>query len=631
MPPIVGNTLGGTGTVTLNGQGTTMSFSGDLAVSSFNVSNLGYGSGTLNILGGAQLTNQNSIVDGPINAAPAGSVTVSGADADGNPSTWRTQGNLTIGQNGAANVELDSGALAVVEENLILGQNIYPAYTVNFGKAYGTLTVTGQGTIFSQQGSVTTIGVAGTGSVNVLNGGLANFSSPVVTLGQNSPSGSSGNVGGTGFLTVGYQFENSIGTKVNLNSLIVGNGGTGYLQIYNGATVVSDSSSLIVGNQYGSSGTVTLQGPLAQLTLNPGATVTVGMQGSGFFNVSNNALFDVDNFVLGEVELSPGTATVTGTGTSGSATLLYDDTLIVGDNGEGNLNISAGGAVEPSGAGAGNVFVARQSTGIGSIIVQGSNSYFQANTMVVGGPRPGPGLSGGGGSFELLTGATAYVSTTVTVGNAGELDAAGTLIEIGGITIPAFNGGGLTIGSASSLAVANQILVNPGGTLQGGSNLLTTLIYGDVLNNGGKVSPGDPVTLGIYGDYEQTGGELDLQFDGTAAGDFDQIDATGSIDITGGTIDLDFIDGYAPQAGDIFDFLDAPGGESVSGATFDVNGLEPGFEYITQIDPQTGAFELYAVNNGVAIPEPCGAALMGSAMGLLALRRRRTFDPVVML
>jgi T5SS/PEP-CTERM-associated repeat protein len=620
--PIAGNTLGGTGTITLNGQGTTMALSGDLTVGSFNVPNLGYGSGTLNILGGAQMTNQNAVVEGPIANAPAGSVTVSGTDADGNPSTWRTQGNLTIGQNGAGNVELDSGALVVVEDNLIMGQNIYPTYTVNFGQAYGTLYVTGQGTIFSQQGSVTTIGVAGVGSVNVVNGGLANFSSLNVTLGQNSPSPSTGNRGGTGFLTVGYQFENSIGTRVNLNSLIVGNGGTGYLQIYNGATVVSDSNSLIVANQYGSSGTVTLQGSGSTLTLNSGATVTVGMGGNGEFNVTNAAQFDAGNIVLGEADLlSTGTVNVTGTGAAGSATLLYDNSLIVGDDGTGNLNIAAGGEVAASGTGTGNVLVGNQPDAIGNIVAQGSTSYFMANSMVVGGP--GAALSSGAGSFELITGASAEVLTTVTVGADGELDVAGTLIEVGGITVPAYNGGGLTIGSGSSLAAANQILVNPGGTLQGGGKLLTNQIYGDVLNNGGKVSLGDPLTLGIYGDYDQTSGELDLQFDGTAAGDFDQIDATGLIDITGGTIDLEFIDGYAPQAGDTFDFLDAPGGESVSGVTFEVNGLEPGFEYTTQIDPQTGAFELVALNNAIAIPEPSGAALVGSGLGLLALRRRR--------
>ena len=438
-----------------------------------------------------------------------------------------------------------------------------------------------------------------------------------MTLGQNSATSTL--AAGSGQLDVGSLLDSSpSGSMVTLNSIVVGDAGVGTLEIGMGATLASHSSSLVVGNQFGSNGTVTMNGPLSQFLLNSGATVDVGLHGTGVFTIQNNATFDADNFMVGAGTGSEGTANVTGTGAAVSAELLYDDNLVVGGQGSGNLVVTMGGFVAPSGTGVGNVTVG--GSYYGTLSVRDDATLFEANNMIVGGPSAFLG-----GSVKLANGATMEVANMVTIGPGGSIDVAGDFVEVPNLgQIPIYNGGGLTIGSTSTLAADNQILVNPGGILSAGHSFLTTEAYGELVNNGGTILIGDPVSFGIYGDYDQISGELDLEFDGES--NFDQIDATGGIDITGGTIDLDFDDGFAPKAGDTFDLLDGtPGDVDVSGVTFKINGLEPGFDYQTMIDPQTGAYELYAVNDGVAIPEPA-SALLGLGLGLLALAKRRTRD-----
>jgi PEP-CTERM motif len=159
------------------------------------------------------------------------------------------------------------------------------------------------------------------------------------------------------------------------------------------------------------------------------------------------------------------------------------------------------------------------------------------------------------------------------------------------------------------------------------------------------VAPGDPETFNISGNYAQAAGTLDLQLDGTKAGQFDTLALGGSAKITGGTIVLDFADGFAPKAGETFDLISAADGVTLSNTTLVVEGRAPSWQYSTS--EANGELALTALNTGVSsgstgggggvtggggsgatVPEPSTLALL--AAGLLGLgcasrssRRRR--------
>jgi uncharacterized protein (TIGR03437 family) len=122
-------------------------------------------------------------------------------------------------------------------------------------------------------------------------------------------------------------------------------------------------------------------------------------------------------------------------------------------------------------------------------------------------------------------------------------------------------------------------------------------VNGSVVNEGGTVRL-DPTTLNITQDFQQSSGTLDLQIQGTQSGEYDQITAGGSIQITGGTVEFDFINGFAPGSGDKFNLLSAPGGISTSGASLTTTGLASGFNYTTSAS--SGQFDLAATNSGMA-------------------------------
>lgn len=106
---------------------------------------------------------------------------------------------------------------------------------------------------------------------------------------------------------------------------------------------------------------------------------------------------------------------------------------------------------------------------------------------------------------------------------AGTTDVAGTLISAGGVSIN-------------------------GGTLSGSGT-----IDGNVVNNA-IVSPGDPATLTIVGDYTQSANGT-LVIDIASATDYSVLKVTG-IATLDGAIDFNFLNGYSPGAGTEFTFLD---------------------------------------------------------------------------
>ena len=173
--------------------------------------------------------------------------------------------------------------------------------------------------------------------------------------------------------------------------------------------------------------------------------------------------------------------------------------------------------------------------------------------------------------------------------------------------------------------------INPGSTLSGSGLIVGNLLVAGEsqtdFGDGGRVLPGSsPGTLSVSGDFVlERGANLVVEVAGTEPGRFDVLHVLGDATFeVGGRIELRFIDGFAPVAGEAFFFLDV---ETMTLApelsSFSVSGLMPGFQFDTGFDA-LGRFGFLALNDGIStVPEPHSLLLLLSAAACCLRGRRR--------
>ena len=158
-----------------------------------------------------------------------------------------------------------------------------------------------------------------------------------------------GSFSNTGTSTLG-RYANALGTlNVDVgsftsgnssgDSLIVGQEGSGVLNISNGGTI--SAGKLYAGYSSGGAGTITVDGSGSMLTTS-GSTFVLGRSSSsGTLSITaGGQVSSAGTAYLGNVSSSTGSATVDGTGS------LWDAaTLLVGKEGQGTLTILDGGLV----------------------------------------------------------------------------------------------------------------------------------------------------------------------------------------------------------------------------------------------------------------------------------------------
>ena len=177
--------------------------------------------------------------------------------------------------------------------------------------------------------------------------------------------------------------------------------------------------------------------------------------------------------------------------------------------------------------------------------------------------------------------------------------------------------------NANSLEIAGTIILDPGGQittssfdLAGGTLVGEGTVIADTFRNDGTVSPGQsPGMLNIDAPYNQgAGGRFLVELGGLIAEDEYDVLVIQDIASLGGTLEVVFIDGFAPGLGNHFDVMVV---ESFVGS-FDTTIFPAEYDFALSLVGSDTTLRLTTT----ATPEPATMALLALG-GLVLIRRRR--------
>lgn len=556
-----------------------------------------------------------SLMAGFLDISAGGALSVNGQlTLDGNGGGHWQGANTTIKSNGVMFVGSTTGSFSLAIDN---GATVETA-SVTIGRQQGStgnVNLSGAGTLWHVQAIGLAVGRTGTGKFDISdNAHLLLDPGTVFAIGFDS--GSHGNmtldgngsvIDATGALVSLGKSGGSVGSLVLTNqaslllgqSTFIGDGGNGTLSVGSGShvTLSGDLTRFGVGNQAGSTGSVSVQGTGSSLTV--AGPMIVGVGGNGFLGVSQGGKIALTNNVglkLGELPGAHGTLVVDGAQTS----LDVANFLAVGDGGIGQATISGGGEINATGS---KVNVGGPAGSTGSITITGQDSFLSVETMF--------GMTvGGAGTGSVIVADDAQVlinhglEIAVRNGSTGSLSisGAGTLlyassILFGDLPIPnhSVDGGAgtITVQNGGRLRVQNSIDIrsstaNPSVTITNGQIGLGTGDFGPagslrvsengvlignpkairgqvIIGLGGRISPGNsPGIIAIDGGYQQDAGSTFLaEIGGADPGTgYDQITATGTASF-GGNLTVRLVNGFTPTVGQTFRIVNAA---SASGA-----------------------------------------------------------------
>ncbi|MBS0658271.1 MAG: hypothetical protein JSR82_08520 [Verrucomicrobia bacterium] len=501
---------------------------------------------------------------------------------DGPGARVELAGSLVVGDRGVGTLELKNGAVLVQDDP---AQRLTIASDLN---ATGDL-ILRSGAMLQSNATVTLD--LGAARLQLTSGASATFAGGLRLGADNSFNASS-----TALVDLG-----GTGTTLTADFTVLRGRGLNELKVHDGA--VLSTNALTVGFVSG------------QNVLVPEFRNTVTIAGAGSRLTTNNGFVTVGNGVFGQI-------------------VLRENGLL--QSGPANIGITNGGAGQvllTSGArwDAGNVVVSSTSGALSLL------SISDGARMTAGQVRVGGGFLGAGFEAQLVVDGlgNASVATFLDVGTLFIGSPIGASGGPGRGTVLVARNGLLQTASGIFVEENGALYSNNGGAIRSGVTNRGGLISG---NQGRLLSLATPVQLSaqqaqtpsvvaafqptlftIEGAYLQQAGILAIAAAGPGAGQFDTLTVTGGATFNGGTIQLDFVDGYLPRTGDTFRFLIGPSASIASGVAFTYTGAEPGFLFNVQVLPD-GSLEFKALNN--AIPEP-GASVLLTAAGLILLRCRR--------
>jgi len=405
----IGSFESGHGTVTVTGSGSSW-HSADLTAGEL-------GTGVIKVEAGGSVSSQRGYIGRAIGSN--GIATISG-----NGSTW-SGSDLFVGYDGAGEANIEAGGDAT----------FFSSYIGRNADSSGTATVTGSDSNWSNTWSLD-VGYEGIGHLNIQDGGRV--SSTQGSIGRNP--NSHGTVTVTG--------SNSLWTGSN-NTLFVGYAGTGELRIEAGGSV--SSGVAYIGRESDSSGTTTVSGNESNWT-NYYFDFIIGDSGTGYLNIEGGGRVTSSGGIVGRYAGSVGTVSVSG-GNSTWNNWLQD--IVVGDSGTGLLFFQNGGTVFNK-----TGFVGRFEDSFGSVLVAGSGStWANSEKLIVGGSSLTTGTTTGVGVLNVFEDGLVTVGETLRIHKNGtvNLQTGGSLVAQDIVNSGWLNGVGSVAGN-----VVNDGIVAPG-------------------------------------------------------------------------------------------------------------------------------------------------------------------------
>lgn len=381
----IGLSAGSTGVVTIDGGGTNWTNTGHLYVGVD-------GHGTLNITNGASVTSENwnlSIIG--YNVGGVGSVTV-----DGEGSSWVNRYELFVGDIGEGSLTVSNGGLVSTNRLQVIGQGTSTVNigSATGATATGAGTIDTPLLNFVQSGTLvfnhTDTGYSFAPSIEGY-GTLNHYAGETILTGANTYTGATriyggtlvvgdgGTIAGTSAITIAPDAGNVAGLIVRADNgggsvstpgnIAVGLYGTGSMEIASGGNVSSYGGD--IGSYAGSDGAVTVVGPGSTWTNT--VALTVGSVGTGSLTIADGgSVTDTAGYIGNGLD---GIGTVLVDGEGSSWTNAQD--LFVGYSGTGSVTITSGASISNR-----NGYIARLANATGSVSVDGAGSSWTNNGVL---------------------------------------------------------------------------------------------------------------------------------------------------------------------------------------------------------------------------------------------------------
>lgn len=451
--------------------------------------------------------------------ADAATVTWTGG---GSNSNWSTSANWNpppagVSQNDSL-VFNNTVKLVQVVNPIFVGSTKFSVSNISFGVSAGAFT-------FNAAATPVTLNV--NGNITNASGRMQTFNTPVQASGTVTWDGGLLNILSPQGLTFANAWLGDAGNNaLTLQGSVVMNnptarllgGGAGDLSTLNikGGSFVN-LTSLTLANEFGSQGTILVDGSFSRLTTT--GDLIVGQGSTGTITVQNSGTLTSVNSVIGKSMGSDGLVTVSGAISSWENT----GSLSVGDAAFGSLRVEAGGKVTSAAATLGNL-----ADSAGTAKVTGANSNWKlTGNLQLGNLGEGTLFIEQGGlvngqSFIVGTVGDAGTSLVQITGAGSRLQASGDLtVNSGSLAISA---GGLASAKTASFGNlgSSSALVNVGGggaTLTAIDNLIIGSDTGTATVNlatGGTINSGAQLVIGKGGVLNLNGGTLNTGWSSSA-------------------------------------------------------------------------------------------------------------------
>jgi len=326
-----------------------------------------------------------------------------------------------------------------------------------------------------------------------------------------------------------------------------------------GTGALTVGGAVTLGDVSGSSGTMTIDGDDATLTISGAASDFVaGRAGIGNVNVSGGGVITAgDDFIIGA--LASGSGDVTVTGGSGSLPFLNISTIettssvggdiIIGNSGSGNLHLLGGGLAHS----AHDVRIAASSSASGAVDLSGSFSFLSSRLAAdrnIDVARNDSVLAAGTAVITINSPGIVSAGSAVRIGDA---DGGTGTVTLNSGTLGAVNVDIQTNGNLTGTGSVNANISNVGDITPSGASGLT--INGILSNSTSNRITGTKIHFGPGGGYSGSGTcQVDISGDATST-----ITATGTLTIGDNTASGFFYLGTLAVGGSIVTLLDSNG------------------------------------------------------------------------